>query len=417
MRDYSIEKKTVMRGRREYLEIDGANHRYENLKQRLKKADVDALRLSKENITILCEFLSDLEKGKYVSKNSPKGGRSPKRLVRLFYSLRRIIECIKGVTITDITEKQLEKFFDDLNSDKLRKVNGEIYKDKRDFKRDFSSFWHWHMMKTYKTKDQRINDITEYITTNKESRPDFLFFTLDELKEKILSNTNNEDLKALFLVLFDLGARPAEFYNLKLKDVRWSDSDNKYLIDIPEEVSKTFGRKIKLWISSIILKKYLARHDFQPEDYIFIKKKNHMKKFLFELNKKEIWKQFNQKVHKNITFYDFRHSSSCYYLNKYPTAKDMKYRFGWKKEDKIEYYTHFLGKQDFLSEEDMLSPEDKTRLEKELDEQRKKNLVIGERMVNMERQLNQLHEVLLRDEFRDLLSKISKKELVKEFAK
>ena len=44
----------------------------------------------------------------------------------------------------------------------------------------------------------------------------------------------------------------------------------------------------------------------------------------------------------------------------------MKYRYGWKLESEIEYYTNFLGKQDFLSEEDMLNPEDKTRMEKEI---------------------------------------------------
>ena len=85
-----------------------------------------------------------------------------------------------------------------------------------------------------------------------------------------------------------------------------------------------------------------------------------------------------------LTLYDFRHCSACYWLPRYKSESALKYRFGWKKESMIEYYTRFLGMQDYLSEEDMLSPEDKTKLEKELAEQKKRNQEMEERIKRLE---------------------------------
>jgi hypothetical protein len=45
----------------------------------------------------------------------------------------------------------------------------------------------------------------------------------------------------------------------------------------------------------------------------------------------------------NLTMYDFRHCSCCYWLPKYKSESALKYRFGWKKSDKIHYYSEMLG--------------------------------------------------------------------------
>jgi integrase len=278
----------------------------------------------------------------------------------------------------------MDKFFDDLYSDRILKTNGKPYRDKRDFRRDFGAFWSWHRTKTYKTAHKIIPDVMEYISGPKQSRPDFVFFTFEQLRDVILQQTNSEDIKALLMIVFDLGARPSEFYNIRKADISFSDSDNKYMVEIPEETSKTFGRKIKLWISSTILQNYLKRNEFDDTDFVFLKHKYRIDKFLQRMNKARTVKEISEKHGKSITMYDFRHCSVCYYLNRYPTAKDMKYRFGWKKESMIEYYTRFLGMQDYLSEEDMLSPEDKTKLEKELAEQKKRNQEMEERVKRLE---------------------------------
>jgi DNA-binding protein H-NS len=47
------------------------------------------------------------------------------------------------------------------------------------------------------------------------------------------------------------------------------------------------------------------------------------------------------------------------------------FRFGWKTEQYILYYSEFLGMRDLISAEDLYIDVTKTELEKQLDEQRK----------------------------------------------
>jgi integrase len=363
MRAETLQNSIVQRGRRAYVEIESSNVRYEAVKKRLSERLYRGV-TPKTQETLL-QFLKDLEKGLYVSSRSKKGPRGVKRLLKLFYVVKRIAAYFVRRNILELTEKDIHQFFDELNSDKIKRDDGTPYKDKRDFKKDFSTFWEWHRQRSFKLKGQKVESITDYLSTPLESKPKFVYFTLDDLKSKIMSATNNEDLKAVLLVMFDLGARPSEFYNLRLNDFEMSKDRKKYLVNIPEEISKTYGRKIHLWLSTTALKNYVQRNKFSGDDLIFINKKSHVKKFLWEINKRSDVKKLTATVAKSITFYDFRHSSACYYLNRYGT-KEMKYRFGWKQESEIEYYTSYLGKQDFLTEDQLLSPEDKTQIEKEL---------------------------------------------------
>ena len=213
MRKKTILRNTTKRGTRDYVELEGSNHRYISVKKKLNKGEYKDI--SKDNVKILLEFLEDIEHGRYISKNGKKGARSPKRLLKIFYILKTMIKWTRGKKLTDISETQIQKIFDELNNDKIRRQDGKPYKNKRDFKKDFSVFWNWNRIKTYKTKGKKIEDITEYLTTPFESKPKFIFFTFEQLKEVILQHTNNEDLKAILMVLFDLGARPSEFYNVR----------------------------------------------------------------------------------------------------------------------------------------------------------------------------------------------------------
>jgi len=47
------------------------------------------------------------------------------------------------------------------------------------------------------------------------------------------------------------------------------------------------------------------------------------------------------------------------------------YRMGWSKEDKIFYYSEFLGRRDKIDDEDMLTKEDKSKYESEINNLKK----------------------------------------------
>ncbi len=91
-----------------------------------------------------------------------------------------------------------------------------------------------------------------------------------------------------------------------------------------------------------------------------------------------------------LTMYDFRHNSCCYWLPRHKSESALKYRFGWKKSDKIHYYSELLGMQDTISEEDMLLDVTKTEIEQRLEKSEKENKILHERVDYMESSIGKI---------------------------
>ena len=92
--------------------------------------------------------------------------------------------------------------------------------------------------------------------------------------------------------------------------------------------------------------------------------------------------------------YDFRHCSCCYQLPRYKSESALKYRFGWKKSDKIHYYSELLGMKDTISEEDLLVDVTKTEIEKRLEKSEKEKDILQERLEGMEGQMAKVLELV-----------------------
>ena len=92
-----------------------------------------------------------------------------------------------------------------------------------------------------------------------------------------------------------------------------------------------------------------------------------------------------------LTMYDFRHCSCCYWLPRYKSESALKYRFGWKKSDKIHYYSEMLGMKDTISEEDLLVDVTKTEMEKRLLQTEKENALLNEKLKVMEKQMEEIY--------------------------
>ena len=85
--------------------------------------------------------------------------------------------------------------------------------------------------------------------------------------------------------------------------------------------------------------------------------------------------------------YDFRHCSCCYWLPRYKSESALKYRFGWKKSDKINYYSEMLGMKDTIKEEDLYLEGDKKEKEDKIAITNQENEILKERMEIMEKQM------------------------------
>lgn len=333
--------------------LDPYNHkqRFENW---LKDKSIKGI--SKTNEKILLKFLDDMTLGLNVSKGSKKGARSFIRLNTLRQRMAFNITQLERRGIKDVTKttpQQIHQLFEDMRSGVLKNRFGMGYKSVGDYIKVFKTFWHWHQ----KTSKDKIEDICSDLDTRGE-KPAFVYLTKSDF-ENILKKAD-ADLKPIIALAFDSGARVTELMNIKVSDF---SNDFKEL-NIREETSKTFGRKIKLLLCNEVIKKYVGFLELKENDFLSKLTPPVINERLRALGK-EVLKQEQIKL-KNLTLYDFRHSSACFWLPKYKAESALKYRFGWIKSDMIHYYTEFLGMKDTIKQDDLYEDITKTELEKEV---------------------------------------------------
>jgi len=345
--------------------------------------------ISKDNSELTLRFLNDMESGLNVATSSKKGSRSYIRLYvlkqRLTALSKMFYERFGLIKITDITEEQLFEFFLEMRNGKIKRVDGKNYRSPKHFVKDLKAFWHW-WIKVNKKQGVEIKDITVDLDTS-GAKPEWVYLTEEEVKK--LCQEAKYDYKVLIWFLFDTGIRaPTEMMNIKVSDFF---NDFKEL-NIRDETSKTFGRRIKLMICLDLIREYVKTKELDKNDYLFTTSPAATNKYLKRLTKRVLGEEKSPAGTKysQITMYDFRHISCCYWLPRYKSESALKYRFGWKKSDKIHYYSEMLGMKDTISEEDMLVDITKMELEKRIDKTEKENQLLKEDNEVMKIRLNEI---------------------------
>jgi hypothetical protein len=351
--------------------------------------------ISKENSDLTLHYLNDMEQGLNISSTSKKGSRSYIRLNVLkqrLTSLSRAFEKRFNLTkITDITESQLFSFFVDMRNGVIKRNDGKTYTSPRNFVKDVKSFWHW-WIKINKKQGIEIKDITVDLDAS-EDKPKWVYLTEEEVKK--ICNEAKYEYKVLIWFLFDTGIRaPTEMMNVRVSDF----FNNFKELNIRQETSKTFGRRIKLMICSDLIREYVKTQNLGKEDYLFTISPAATNKYLKRLGKRVLGEEKSQAgtEYSNLTMYDFRHISCCYWLPRYKSESALKYRFGWKSTDKIHYYSELLGMSDTISEDDMLVDVTKMELEKRIDRGEKENQMLKEDNEQMKLQIAKIAEVTSR---------------------
>ncbi len=369
------------------MKIDPYNHEgsLTRWKNRVKEAG-GIPDLSRANSSIILQYLIDMELGINTSLSSKKGARSFIRLntirLRLTFLTRKFKEVLDVDDLTKLTEQQLCQFFVDMRKGVIRRQDGREYKATRDFVKMFKAFWHWYQ-KVARKAGKEVEDITTYLDTSRE-KPKWVY--LNEEQIKLFSENCNPKYKTIVMFLFDTGIRsPTELMNVKVSDL---SKDFKEL-NIRDEISKTFGRRIKLMICSELVKRYIKENELDTEDYLFKFSPPVVNRYLKRVAKKLFGdeKSLAGQKYSDLTMYDFRHCSCCYWLPRYKSESALKFRFGWKKSDKIHYYSEMLGMRDTISEEDLLIDVTKTELEKRLTKSENRSELLEVQVENMKRQM------------------------------
>ena len=372
------------------MKIDPYNHEGSLTRWKNKVRDLGGIPdISRQNSEIILNYLKDMELGINISLSSKKGARSFTRLntirLRLTFLAKKFKEILDVDDMTKLTEQQVCSFFVDMRKGVIKRQDGQRYRATRDFVKIFKAFWHWYQ-KVARKAGQPIDDITVYLDSSGE-KPEWVY--LNEEQVRIFWESCNLKYRTIVMFLFDTGIRaPTELMNVKVSDL---SPDFKEL-NIREETSKTFGRRIKLMICSELIKRYVKDSGLGREDYLFKFCPSTANRYLKRLAKKLFGdgKSLAGQKYSDLTMYDFRHCSCCYWLPRYKSESALKFRFGWKKSDKIHYYSEMLGMRDTISEEDLLVDVTKTELENRLVKSENRSELLEAQVETMKGQLAEI---------------------------
>jgi len=376
------------------MKLDPYKHKERYLKWKEEtKEGIEGI--GEHNFQLLKKYLSDMEMGLNIASGSVKGPRGFSRLNTIkdrFMVFAKNFKKLYGLDkITDISEDQLIMFFTDMRNGVIKTRAGGSFKSTETLSRIFKAFWHW-WIKISKKQGIEVKDITIDLDTRQE-KPKWVYLNEEQVKK--LCNHAKYEYKVLIMFLFDTGIRsPTELMNVKV-----SDLFNKFKeLNIREETSKTFGRRIKLMVCSQIIEEFVKAKDLKPENYLFDITPSIANQYLKRLAERVIGSGESPAGAKysELTMYDFRHISCCYWLPRYKSESALKYRFGWKKSDKIHYYSELLGMSDTIAEEDMLIDVTKTEIEKRLEKAEKENQLMKEDNEQMRIQIAKISELTAR---------------------
>jgi len=200
-----------------------------------------------------------------------------------------------------------------------------------DTKKDY-----WSMFKIFAKWSKPDIDLKEYklqVKTKRKLPEDIL--SLEEVKKIIITAKTVRD-RAMLSLLYDLGCRPGELLNLRIKNLAFDENGLTVSLD-----GKTGARRIRVitTLNSIrFLKEWLLIHEKDTESYLFGEIKiDRLNQIIKECSK-------TAGITKRICSYIFRHSRATF-LAKYLTEQQMKVYLGWIMDSKmVGTYVHLSGR-------------------------------------------------------------------------
>ena len=314
--------------------------------------------LSEGTRGVFLTYLDDLERGLNLAPGTKKGPRSYVRIKTVMYRLGLIgrhLRRLHGVdSVLEVSEEQLHDLFGAMRSGRLpRKCGNGPYRSAGDYVKVFKAFWHWHM-RTARKRGEAIEDICVDLDTQCE-KPPWVYLNLRDVER--LGRQATFKYRVLMFFLFDSGVRsPTELSNLKRSDF----SEDCSQLRVRDEISKTVGRTIKLLLSQQLVQDYVEAEGFGPEDYPFRVSPGATNRYLRRLAARVLGADVTKagSRYDELSLYDFRHSSACYWLPRYKQESGLKYRFGWKRSSMVHYYTGLLGMRDTITQDDLITDVD-----------------------------------------------------------
>ncbi len=241
------------------------------------------------------------------------------KLISYISNLRKLYHHFKK-ELDALTEAELEKFYNDLQTDKIKRNDGKPYKpsSKNEMIKPLKKYLRW-----------KLNDEIKYkklIGWMKEEKqiPEIPAISIEDL-EKLSKAAENPRDQALIMFLGDSGCRIEEALNLKINQIEKKKKEKGkgyyYLVDV--KISKTLPRRISVPLATKYVTNWLKVHPDRTnlEAYLFPITYDGARMMVKRLSKKVIGRQ--------ITPHILRHSSASYYCKKINNPFLFVYRYGW----------------------------------------------------------------------------------------
>jgi integrase len=291
----------------EKLDIHNVQENFDYYMKRLDKS-----KMSVHQIKQIKRFVTEAQIGK---NSTTRVGKH--RLVANLASFFRLHEYFKK-DFDKLTDKEVEKFYQDIEANRIKKKNGDPYKNgsKDELIRNLKRYLKWALDTNVYQK--KAGWLKEY-----EDVPELPAITMKEA-EKLAKGMKFLRDRALTMFLADSGCRIEEALNLKISQIEKKtkdDGDEFYIVDV--KVSKTLPRRISVPIASAILTEWLAEHPaiLDKEAYLFPVTYDGYRKTLRQTGKKILGRV--------ITPHLLRHSSATHYCKVINNPYKFCYRYGW----------------------------------------------------------------------------------------
>ncbi|HOC43275.1 MAG TPA: site-specific integrase [Thermoanaerobaculales bacterium] len=346
-----------------------------------------------ESARLLRQFLDDMEAGRNVGRGARKGGRGYARLNTLRHRLAmlaRVLDERYAVSrVATVSEEQIHALFRDMRNGGITTQRGDTYRSTGDYVNAFRTFWHWHM-RVQRKFGVVVDDICVDLDDSTE-KPPWVYLTEEDVRT--LCDHAKHEYRVLLGFLFDTGIRsPTELVNVRVEDLL----EGATKLRIREATSKTFGRTINLMRCPDLLRAHIKEKRLVPGDQLFQISPPVVNRYLRRLAARVLGdgRTLGGARYSELTMYDFRHSSACYWLPRYKSENALKYRFGWKRSEMIHYYTQFLGMQDTITEEDLCTAPERSAIEQRLMQTEQEKRLLAEQVASLQGEMQQILAVV-----------------------
>ncbi len=330
---------------------------YENWRKEINSKGYIEEGLTKENTKRLLDFIEYLEERGRTKRTLYENRNKTKVLMKIFQE--------RGFNdMTKLKEKDVLQFFKEWIEE------GHT----SDYIKRFKAFWNY-WMRINRRKGITVQDIIQDLRI-KEKESMFVWITKKQLNELCEYLNEEEEIYARFE--FDSILRhPSESFNIKVENISENNKEEVW-INVPEDISKTFGRKFNLVYTGDMILKYIKDKELKPEDYLFNISPVYFNRKIQKIAEK-IWgdqRSEGGELFKKITGYDFRHSGAIHFRQLFQktgqSLDSLRHRGGWTDFKMLNYYTKLLGLDGHIDKEKTLLSEDKSKLENDVEDLKKK---------------------------------------------